>query len=346
MHGPLAITSKPYRGREECNKCGFCISGCPSTAKGCTLTGFVPEAEANGAEIRAESFVFNIAYDAGKNRVTGVEYYDAANKIQRVDAKTVIVTAHPMETTRLLLLSKNNTFPEGLANSSGLVGKNFMAHWDVSVYGVFEQKMNAFKGPIMGNLLVQDWHNTDPKHDFVRGFVMESFLPHPFYFGVAGPPFWGQELKDMIKAYDHTAGWWICGESLPNDDNTITLDPEVTDHRGLPVVHSVHEWGDNDKKIMEYARQMGVATLEAAGASKTYVGVTMSAHAMGTARMGVNPKASVVNAYCQAHDIPNLFVCDPSVLPTGSSVNHTLTAMAIASRAGDYMVEQAKNGSL
>jgi choline dehydrogenase-like flavoprotein len=346
LHGPLAITSEAWKGREACVKCGFCISGCPSTGKGCTLTGFVPEAEAHGAEVRAESFVYNIVYDAKQGRVTGVEYFDANVKPHRVNAKAVIVTAHPMETARLLLLSKSSSFPEGLANSSGLVGKNFMVHWDASVYGVFEQRMNAFKGPIMGNLIVQDWHDTDSKRDFARGFVLESFLPHPFYFGVAGPAVWGQELKDMIKGYSHTAGWWICGESLPNDNNTITLDPDVKDHRDLPVVRSTHEWADNDKKMMQYASQVGVTTLEAAGAKKTYLGVTMSAHPMGTARMGSNPKASVVNSYGQSHDVPNLFVCDSSVFPTGGVVNQTLTAMAIASRAGDFMVEAAKRGDL
>jgi choline dehydrogenase-like flavoprotein len=346
LHGPLAVTSEPYRGREACVKCGFCISGCPSTAKGCTLTDFVPQAEKNGAEVRAESFAYNVTYDARMNRVTGVEYYDVSNKSHRVQAKIVIVTAHPLETSRLLLLSRNNTFPQGLANSSGLVGRNFMVHWDISVYGQFEQTMNAYKGPIMGNLLVQDWYDTDPKRDFARGYVLESFVPHPFYFGVAGPAFWGKDLKDMIKAYDHMGGWWVCGESLPNDNNTITLDPEVKDHRGVPVVRSTHEWADNDKKMMQHATQNAVATLEAAGASKTYVGITMSAHPMGTARMGANPKRSVVNPYCQAHDIPNLFVCDPSVFVTGSGINHTLTAMAIASRAGEYMVESIKRGDI
>ena len=346
LHGPLAITSEPYRGREACVKCGFCISGCPSTAKGCTLTDFVPRAERHGAEIRAESFVYNITYDARKNRVTGVEYYDVNNKTHRVQARVVIVSAHPMETSRLLLLSRNQTFPDGLANSSGLVGKNFMVHWDFSVYGQFEQRLNAYKGPIMGNLMVQDWYETDPKRDFARGYVLESFLPHPFYFGVAGPVFWGPPLKEMIKAYDHTAGWWVTGESLPNDNNTITLDPDVKDHRGLPVVRSTHEWSDNDKRMMKHAAQNAVATLEAAGARKTYVGVTMSAHPMGTARMGSNPRKSVVNSYCQSHDIPNLFVCDPSVMVTGSGVNHTLTAMALTSRAGEYMVEAARRGDL
>jgi choline dehydrogenase-like flavoprotein len=346
LHGPLAITSQPYRGREECVKCGFCISGCPSTAKSCTLTGFVPQAEANGAEIRPQSFVFNIGYDGPRNRVTGVEYYDEGQKEHRVNAKAVIVTAHPMETARLLLLSANKTFPNGLANSSGLVGRNFMAHWVASVYGISEKKLNAFKGPIMGNLIVQDWYETDTKRGFARGYTLEDFLPHPFYYAIAGPAFWGKELKDMIKSYAHATGWWICGEGLANDNNTITLDPEVKDHRGVPVARCTHEWTENDKKAREHAVRMAVATLEAAGAKKTYRGTDMAAHPMGTARMGNEPGKSVVNAFCQSHDIPNLFICDPSVLPTGGGTNHTLTTMAIASRSGDYMTELAVRGDL
>ncbi len=346
MHGPLAITSKPYRGREECNKCGFCISGCPSRAKSCTLHGYVPEAEANGAMIIAEAFVFNICYDAKINRVTGVEYYDEELQEHRVKAKTVILSAHPMETTRLLLLSANSTFPQGLANSSGLVGKNFMYHYTNSIYGIFEQKMNAFKGPIMGNLFIQDWYETDGKRGFARGYTIEDFLPHPFYYAIAGPLFWGQELKNMIKVYDHAHGLWTCGEGLPNDNNTLTLSSELKDHRGLPVVEGTHEWLDNDRASIKHAIEKSVAILEAAGAKKTYVGKNMGAHPMGTARMGVDPNKSVVNSFCQAHDISNLFICDPSVLPTGGGTNHTLTSMAISSRAGHYMTEMAKRHEL
>src|SRR4030042_4835487 len=115
----------------------------------------------------------------------------------------------------------------------------------------------------MGNLIVQDWYETDPKRGFARGYTLEEFLPHPFYYAIAGPPFWGQELKEMIKSYAHATGWWLCGEGLANDNNTITLDPEVKDHRGLPVARCTHEWTENDKKAREHAVRMAVATLEA-----------------------------------------------------------------------------------
>ena len=346
LHGPLAITSQPYRGREECNKCGFCVQGCRGTAKGCTLTGFVPKAEKNGAEIRGESFVFNITYDKGKNRVTGVEYYDENNNVHRVKARIVIVSAHTMETARLLLLSAGSAFPDGLANSSGMVGKNLMVHWVQSVYGIFDRPIRGFKGPVMGNLLVQDWYETDKNRGFARGYTLESWLPLPFYYGVAGPKIWGPELKEMLTAYDHVAGWWPCGEALPNDNNTLTLDPDVKDHRGLPVARLTHEWLDNDKAAMKHAEQMARATLDEAGAGKTFAGLNMVAHPMGTVRMGTDPDESVVSPYCQSHDIANLFVCDPSVFPSGGGTNITLTAMAIASRAGDYIVDSMKSGAL
>jgi len=346
LHGPLAITSIPYRGREACNKCGFCMSGCLSGSKGCTLTSFVPEAEKHGAVILPESFVFKVNYDKRKNRVTGVEYIDARGKIHSIIAKVVIITAHTIETTRLLLLSANPTFPEGLANSTGLVGKNYMLHWDFYAYGLMQDKVNSFKGPILGNLMVQDWYETDTRRGFVRGYVLESSLPQPYYFGVAGPAFWGRDLKDMIKAYDHMLGWWVAGEGLPNDNNTITLDPEVKDHRGLPVARLTHEWVENDKKAMQHGARMAVETFEAAGAIKTYIGIVMSAHPMGTVRMGNSPNNSVVNPYCQSYDIPNLFICDPSVFPTGGAVNNTLTSMALSWRSAEYLITQARRGEL
>ena len=249
------------------------------------------------------------------------------------------MAAHTIESTRLMLLSSNNTFPHGLANSSGLLGKNYMLHWDIYVYGVMDQKMNAYKGPSLGNLMVQDYYETDPSRGFARGYVLESSLPQPYYFGVAGPPIWGSALKEMISAYDHMLGWWVAGEGLPLDANTISLDPEVRDHRGLPVARLEHEWADNDRAAMQHGCGNAVAVLEAAGATKTYVGTTLSAHPMGTARMGASPSASVVNSCCQTHDIPNLFICDPSVFPTGGSANNTLTSMAITARAVDYICD-------
>jgi choline dehydrogenase-like flavoprotein len=346
LHGPLAISSIPYQGREACNGCGFCMQGCRSQAKSTTLFTHVPAAESRGARILAESTAFRIQYDAQRNRVTGVSYFDASGTAHQVQARMVVVAAHGVETPRLLLLSANNTFPQGLANSSGLVGKNFMAHPTCTITGLFKEPLNGFKGPVMGDLLVQDWYETDGKRGFARGYTLEKFVPGPFFYASNMMNLWGEELKEMIRYYAFAAGWWVCGEGLPNDDNSVALDPELKDKHGLPVAHLRHSWADNDQRLIQHGIQKATETLEAAGAWRVQAGPVSSAHPMGTVRMGHNPQSSVLNSYCQSHDIPNLFVTDTSVFPTGGGVNITLTAMAITLRATRHMIQEAKAGNL
>jgi choline dehydrogenase-like flavoprotein len=346
LHGPLAITSVPYQGREACNGCGFCMQGCRSTAKSTTLFTHVPQAEAHGARILPESTAFRLEYDAQRNRVSGVSYFDAQGDAHLIRARSVVVAAHAVETPRLLLLSENNTFPNGLANSSGLVGKNFMAHPTCTVTGLFHEPLNGFKGPAMGDLLVQDWYETDAQRSFVRGYTLEKFVPGPFFYASNMMNLWGAELKEMVRHYAYAGGWWVCGEGLPNDDNSVTLDPEMTDTHGLPVAHLKHSWADNDRDLIQHGIQKATETLEAAGAWQVRAGPVSSAHPMGTVRMGHDAQTSVVNSHCQSHDIPNLFVTDTGFFPTGGGANTTLTAMAIALRASFYIIEQAKAGEL
>lgn len=342
LHGPLAIASVPYQGREACIGCGFCMQGCRSSAKSTTLFTHVPQAEAHGARFLPECFVFRIEYDERRNRVSGVSYFDADGQAHQIRAGLVVVAAHAVETPRLLLLSANNTFPEGLANSSGLVGKNFMAHPTCTVTGLFHEPLNGFKGPTMGDLLVQDWYETDGRRGFARGYTLEKFVPGPFFYASNMMNLWGAELKEMIRYYAYAGGWWVCGEGLPNDDNAVTLDPEAKDRFGLPVAHLRHSWSENDRRLIQHGIQMATETLQAAGAWQVQAGPVSSAHPMGTVRMGTDPKTSVINAYCQSHDIPNLFITDTSIFPTGGGANITLTAMAVAQRAAQYMLEQGR----
>jgi choline dehydrogenase-like flavoprotein len=346
LHGPLAVASIPYQGREACNGCGFCMQGCRNTAKSTTLFTHVPQAEAHGARILAESTAFRVEYDARRNRVNGVSYFDAKGHAHQIRARMVVVAAHAIETPRLLLLSANNVFPDGLANSSGLVGKNLMAHLTCTVTGLFHEPLNGFKGPVMGDLVVQDWYKTDEKRGFVRGYTLEKFVPGPFFYASNMMNLWGAELKEMISHYAFAGGWWVCGEGLPNDDNSVTLDPEAKDKYGLPVAHLRHSWADNDRRLIQHGVQKAGETLETAGAWRVQAGPVSSAHPMGTVRMGRDPQTSVINSHCQSHDIPNLFVADTSVFPTGSGVNTTLTAMTIALRASRYIIQQAKKDGL
>lgn len=345
LHGPLAIASVPYRGRAACINCGFCMQGCRSMAKSTTLFTHVPLAEARGARILPESAVFRIDYDTRRNRVTGVSYFDAQGQVHQIKAWLVVLAAHAVETPRLLLLSANNAFPQGLANSSGLVGKNFMAHPTCTVTGLFNEPLNGFKGPVMGDLLVQDWYETSGQRSFARGYTLEKFVPGPFFYASNMMNLWGAELKEMIHYYAYAGGWWVCGEGLPNNDNRVTLDSQVKDKFGMLVAHLQHSWTDNDRHLIQHGIEKAREILEAAGAWRVQAGPVSSAHPMGTVRMGNDPRSSVVSSYCQSHDIPNLFVTDTSVFPTGGGANVTLTAMAVTLRASRYIIEQAKAGS-
>ena len=343
---PLAINSVAYDGRPACTYCGWCFQGCPIEAKASSLVTYIPKARRLGASVIPNAFVSRITYSAERNRVTGVEYVDAAGNGHRIAARGVVVSAHAYETPRLLLLSANSDFPDGLANSSGLVGRNFMTHPNYQVTGRFAEPINGFKGIPMGQAAVQDYYETDPKNGFARGYSLVSWGPLPYCHAVLGPDVFGDELKQFLLDYRHTAGWWICAEGLPNDRNTITLDPDVKDARGLPVARLTHEWLENDLAVLEASRRASEALLWAAGAEAVWIGGEYAAHPMGTCRMGTDPRRSVVNPFGQSHDIPNLFVCDTSVFVTGAAVNSTLTAMAIASRAVEHMGDQARQGDL
>jgi choline dehydrogenase-like flavoprotein len=290
--------------------------------------------------------VHRVNYDAKQGRVTGVTYLDALRHEYQVNARLVVLAAHALETPRLLLLSANATFTNGLANSSGLVGRNFMSHPTWQVFGTFDEPVNAFKGMQMGHVMVQDYYQPNPRNGCARGFVLISYMMTPITFGNLSGLSYGAEYKQMLQEYAHTAAWWAHAEGLPHEHNTITLDPELKDARGLPVARVTYEWGDNDLKLAATARDKAAGMMSASGARKVRIGLNYGAHAMGSCRMGRDPRTSVVNENCQSHDIRNLFVCDTSVFVTGAGVNPTLTAMAIASRAVEHITQTARRGEL
>lgn len=347
---PIAINSEAYDGRPACIYCGWCGSGCPTGAKATSLGTYLGQAERLGVlsirKIISEAFVHRIEYDRATNRVSGVSYLDSEKRERTIRAKVVILAAHALETPRLLLLSANSTFPQGLANSSGMVGRRLMSHPTWQVFGTFDEPVNAYKGMQMGHVMVQDYYKPDRRNPYQRGFVLISYMMTPITYANLSGSMYGAELKEFLKDYSHTAAWWAHAEGLPSDANTVTLDPDVKDVRGLPVGRLTYEWGENDIALAGAARDKAAEMMQASGARKVRIGLNYGAHAMGTCRMGENRETSVVNSYCQSHDVPNLFVCDTSVFVTGSGVNPTLTAMAIAQRAAERMVESARSGEL
>jgi choline dehydrogenase-like flavoprotein len=302
----------------------------------------LPRAMRRGARVISEAFVHRVNYDATKGRVTGVDYLDTARREHRIEAKLVVLASHAIETPRLLLLSANAQFPNGLANSSGEVGRNFMSHPTWQVFGTFDEPVNGFKGMQMGHVMVQDFYRSDARRGFARGFILLSYMMTPVTFAALSGTFHGREYKEFLRDYPFTAAWWAHAEGLPSATNTVTLDPDVRDQRELPVARITYEWSENDVKVAAAARDKAVEMMHASGARKVRIGLNYGAHAMGSCRMGADAKTSVVNQFCQSHDIPNLYICDTSVFVTGSGVNPTLTAMAIASRAVDHILEHRR----
>ena len=343
---PVAINSTPYDGRPACVHCGWCGSGCPTDAKATGLNVYLSRAERLGATVIPSAFVHRIEYDAAKRRVTGLHYLNAQGAERRLDARSIILAAHAIENPRLLLLSANGTFPQGLANSSGLVGRRFMSHPTWQVFGLFDETINAFKGMQMGHVMVQDYYRPDPRNRYRRGYVLISYMMTPITYANLSGSFYGEEFKRFLHDYPYTAAWWAHAEGLPSENNSVTLDPEVHDARGLPAARITYEWSENDLTLAAAARDKAAELMRASGAKHVHIGLNYGAHAMGSCRMGDDPATSVVNSFGQSHDIPNLFICDTSVFVTGTGLNPTLTAMAIADRAADYMFRAARNGEV
>lgn len=341
---PVGINSADYDGRPACIYCGWCGSGCPTGAKATASETYLARAEKRGARVLPEAFVHRVEFDPRRGRVTGAAWLDAEGREHVVSARLVVLAAHALETPRLLLLSANAAFPDGLANSSGLVGRYLMSHPTWQVFGTFDRPVNAYKGMQMGHVMVQDHYRPDPRNGYARGFILISYMMTPITYANLSGSFYGAEFKEFLHEYAHTAAWWAHAEGLPDERNAVTLDPVLKDARGLPVSRLTYEWGENDQKLAAAARDRAAEMMAASGARKVRIGLNYGAHAMGTCRMGTDPARSVVNATGQAHDIPNLFVCDTSVFVTSAGVNPTLTAMALADRSASHIVERARGG--
>ncbi len=337
--GPVAILSGSRADRPHCIYRGFCIQGCKVGAKASTLITHVPDALANGAEIRAESMVSRI--HLGKNRrVTGVSYFDTEGRVHFQKAKAVVVAGYAIETPRLLLNSACPGFENGLANSNGQVGRYLMAQAGNVVLARFEELIRMYKAP-PAHALTEEFYETDPKRGFARGFAVQTVGPLPVAFAkqmITAKGAWGWGLRRLMMDYNHWAALGVLGEILPNADNRVTL-ADVKDQFGLPVAKVTFNLYDNDKKLIEYGKQKVMEIMWAAGAEEV-VQEARYAHLVGGACMGRDPGDSVTDQFGRTHEIANLFVCDGSLMPTQGSANPGLTIMALAARIADYMIAQ------
>jgi choline dehydrogenase-like flavoprotein len=238
-------------------------------------------------------------------------------------------------------------FPDGLANSSGQVGKNYMRHMTGSVYGIFDKPVNMYRGTTMAGIITDEAGN-DPARGFVGGYELETLsLGLPFMAAFLKPGAWGRSFTSALDRYDHMAGMWIVGEDMPQEKNAVTLHPSEKDQYGLPVPNVHFDDHPNDVAMRSHAYQQGSAVYDAVGAVRTFPTPPYpSTHNLGTNRMSEKPGDGVVNKWGQAHDVKNLFVSDGSQFTTGAAENPTLTIVTLAIRQADYIADQMTKGEL
>ena len=353
---PLAILSQPFHGRPACQHCGYCLGfGCEFRAKSSTLYTVIPMAEATGrCEVRPNSYVRRIEVDK-QGRVTGATYFDENKKEQFQRARAVVLCCNGSETPRLLLLSASTRFPNGLANSSGAVGKYLMFNGYSSSSGVFERPLNEFKS-VTATRVLYDFYESDPKRGFYGGGAPDArSFAYPTIFALGGlphdAPSWGAGYKRILRDY-YTRTMNVDGHStsLPLETNTISLDPDMKDAWGLPAMRVTYKDHPDDLAMMRFLQDRAIEILEAAGARRTWrqpvQETNLAAHLLGTCRMGDDPRTSVVDRYHRAHDVRNLFICDGSSLITGGRGQPTATIQALAYRAGEHIAAFARRGEI
>jgi len=355
---PVAILSQPYRGRPACVNCGWCIGfGCEMNAKSSTLATMIPEAERTGnCEIRPLSTVARVDVDE-QDRARGVVYFDADGNEHYQKARSVVVSANGAETPRLLLMSATERHSDGLANSSGMVGRNLMFNAHSIAYGAFEHPLNEYKG-IQCTRIAMDYYDSDPKRGFYGGGALDSrgyLNGYPVLFAQQGVPTdgprWGADYKAMLEhLFTRNMAVTTATTSLPMLRNNITLDPDNRDGFGRPALRVTYADHPDDLAMTAFLQEKALAVLDAAGAERTWhseIGEeSVGAHLLGTCRMGNDPATSVVDKWHRSHDIANLFICDGSSMVTSGRGQPTLTIQALAFRAADHMKKAARNNMI
>ncbi len=345
--GRMAINSEWNDDRMACQQTGFCFQGCKWGAKWSAAYTDIPRGEATGnLEVREHAHAARILHDdAGK--VTGVEYFDRDGNLQFQRARIVALAGNSFESPRLLLNSASSMFPDGLANSSGQVGRNYMRHMTGSVYAIFDKPVKMWRGTTMAGI-IQDEARHDPSRGFVGGYELETLaLGLPFMAAFLDPGGWGREFTTALDHYENMAGMWIVGEDMPQETNRVTLNHDVHDQHGLPVANVHFDDHPNDIAMRNHAYRQGQAVYQAVGATRTFPTPPYpSTHNLGTNRMSEHARDGVVNRWGQTHDIANLFVSDGSQFTTGAAENPTLTIVALAIRQADHIAREMSAGNL
>jgi choline dehydrogenase-like flavoprotein len=347
--GPAAIPSKPYGHRPACARFGTCASGCPQGAKTSMDISHWPAALKAGAKLVTGARVREITVD-DKGLASGAIYIDRDGVERRQKASVVIVAANGVGTPRLLLLSKSALFPDGLANSSGMVGKRLMIHPFAAVTGTYDEPLDSWLGPAGQAIMSLQFYETDVSRGFVRGAkwsVMPTGGPLGIRAGFSGRPVeeeWGENFHHNLKSsFGRSFEWGIIAEDLPDEENRIVLDDDLVDDAGIAAPKVIYKSSENTRKLIDFHVDRVHEAHDAAGAIKTSTTKLLRDcgwHLLGTARMGTDPSNSVVDQWGRAHDVPNLYLIDGSVFATSSGLNPTATICALALRTVDHLIAE------
>jgi choline dehydrogenase-like flavoprotein len=352
---PQAFVTKPYKGRTPLTSSGFVQQfGDPTSGKSTTQSAFTPDAIATGRyDLRPDCYVHELTLTK-EGRVKGALYEDPDGHMVEQEAAAVIVCCGAIESARLLLASSSNLFPNGLANSSGQLGRNATFHEYFFAIGLFDRELHD---PLYGwagnyvNGTSLEFYETDENRGHIAGCVITaSGLGPPVNWTFPGRPTWGSAAKDADRDFfNHSMKLGVLLNDLPRETNRVDLDPDVKDAWGQPVARITHTNHPNDVVLGNWQVNKNMEILEAAGASKilpVYFEQTIgnACHQHGTARMGNDPATSVLDKWGRAHDVDNLYVLDGSGFPTGPGVNPTLTIMANAWRCAEHIAEFVAKG--
>jgi choline dehydrogenase-like flavoprotein len=365
----MAILTKPVNGRAPCHYCAQCGRGCISASNFSSSQVMIPPAHATGRFTLIPNAMAREVVINKEGKAQAVSYIDKTTRQEmRVYAKSFVLAASACESARLLLNSKSTLFPNGLANSSGVVGRNLTDSVGASVTGYFPQLAGVAPhnhDGVGGMHMYMPWWRADRKNDFPRGYHIE-FGGGRHMPGVGGfdgmcqeHEGYGVSLKQSVRGkYGNSIGFSGRGEMIPNPDTYCEIDPHVVDKWGIPVLRFHFAWSDHEIKMAKDMQETFRGIIEAGGGTvmgaaqpdpKANYGISEGGeiiHELGTVRMGNDPKTSVLNKNCQAHDVKNLFVADGAPFVTGPDKNPTLTITALSWRTSEYLLDQAKKGEI
>jgi choline dehydrogenase-like flavoprotein len=344
---PNAIATRPYKSLNACTQRATCMWGCVEGAKGSVDRTHWPQNIALGVRLITGARVKRLEVN-GSGLVTGAAYIDRDGQEHFQKADVTILGANGIGTPRLLLLSATSAFPDGLANSSGLVGKRLMMHPFGTVVGLFEEDLGSTHGVWGQHLHSLQFYETDASRGFVRG-AKWGLQPTggPVSMTRAYPwgeenAIWGEGFHAGIrKRLGHSAMWGIIAEDLPDEENRVVLDPDLKDSDGIPAPKIIYRMSQNSFRLLDFHLKRAKESLEAAGAYETVIAPLIREtgwHLLGTCKMGTDPATSVVDAAGRTHDIPNLYIFDGSIWPTSSGMNPTATIAAMSLRCADHLV--------